>query len=491
MRKVAPIRRVIPVLLATLLAAGPVSADVSQKELLDLVERLNTRLDKLEMRNAELERRVAGRVEAVEDHNARIAKGLDSERLSENEPELTARLKAVEMQASSMNKAARTIEALEGVSAGMSLTTVAQKPSGAQSSSQLNYRGDMFVSLPLGEIGNAKNKFFAQFRLGQGEGLNVLPGYASPNASAFKALATQPDDSAAVLGQAWLQTDIPLPIGGFGPHSRETLELNFGKIDPFIFFDQNAAANDETRQFLNTAFVHNPLLDSGGDIGVDANGFSPGVRMSYLNHQSKQENWRLSLGIFGSGQGAHYTRTFSPPLLIAQAETQQRLLDGLVGNYRVYYWRNGQAANFAGNTEHHTGWGVSADQRVGDAVTIFGRYGHQASGNVRFDRALTLGAEIGGNYWNRSGDALGIAAGRLRTSSNFNRDSASVDADGDGLPDYGFTAGGAERVVELYYRYRLNKQLELTPDFQYIATPGGNTAATAVKMTGLRLQMSY
>ena len=199
------------------------------------------------------------------------------------------------------------------------------------------------------------------------------------------------------------------------------------------------------------------------------------MRLAYINEQSKQEPWQVSLGVFGAGQGAHYTRSFSSPLVIVQAETQQRFFTGQTGNYRLYYWRNGQADDYAGGVERHTGWGFSADQSVADAVTLFGRYGHQSSGQVRFDRALTLGAEIGGSYWNRSGDVIGVAAGRLRTSNDFARDAASVDADG----------------AELYYRYRINKQIELTPDYQIIATPGGNTTAPTLRVAGLRLQLSY
>jgi hypothetical protein len=78
-----------------------------------------------------------------------------------------------------------------------------------------------------------------------------------------------------LLAQAWYQATIPLPLGGFKPASKQSLEVTVGKMDPFVFFDQNAAAGDEARQFLNSVFVHNPLLDAGGDIGVDANGFAP------------------------------------------------------------------------------------------------------------------------------------------------------------------------------------------------------------------------
>ncbi|HEX8963807.1 MAG TPA: carbohydrate porin, partial [Rhodocyclaceae bacterium] len=244
---------------------------------------------------AELQR-LAARIEALEQQNKDMEKALASDRISEKEPELVTRLKAVESQSLGMLKQARTVEALDGITAGFSFTTVAQQPSKAASqlgadidgkfgNSQLNYRGDAYVTLPLDNIGDTESKVFAHFRFGQGFGLNDMYSFSKPNASAFRVTSTNPDDSVAILGQAWYQATIPLPFGGFKPHSKETLEVNFGKMDPFLFFDQNAAANDETKQFLNTAFVHNPLLDAGGDIGVDANGFTPGVRVSYVNKE--------------------------------------------------------------------------------------------------------------------------------------------------------------------------------------------------------------
>jgi hypothetical protein len=473
-----------------------------------MLRRLNERLEKLEARNAELEKRLqpspaqsqvslAQRVEALEESNAKLDAALEDERLSESQPELATRLKAVEMQTLDMQKAARTVESLEGITAGVSFTTVAQGAHGVPSdtgvgSSQLNYRGDAFVSLPMPKIGDTDSKIFAQFRMGQGNGLNALPTvFAKPNASAFRASGGAPDDSVAILGQAWYQATIPLPLGGFKPRSRESLEINFGKMDPFVFFDQNGAANDETRQFLNTVFVHNALLDAGGDIGVDANGFSPGIRASYLNEKEKPENWRLSLGVFGAGQGANYVRFFSSPLMIAQAETKRKFFSGLDGNYRFYLWQNGQGPDFDGTSSSHRGWGMNFDQRVGDAVTLFGRYGHSTKGKLRFDRAVSLGAEFGGAYWDRGADAFGVAFGAQRVSTAFRSESSTLDVDGDGLPDFGYTAQGWEKVAELYYRYRINKQFELSPDFQLIQNPAGNGAASSVKILGLRAQLMY
>lgn len=503
---VAFTRRHLAMAITLIFASGAASAANSEDELMRELKRLSARLEKIEQRNAELEKKLEAtaapaameqRVKSLEEGQARVAKGLDDENISENEPYLTSRLKAVEYQALGMQKQARTVESLEGITAGMSLTTTAQKasalaagsaPNGA---SQLNYRGDVFVSLPLPDVGNTKNHIFSQFRLGQGTGLNDLPVFAKPNASAFRALGTSPDNSVAILGQAWYQASIPLPFGGFKPRSREKLEINFGKMDPFVFFDQNTVANDETRQFLNTVFVHNALLDAGGDIGVDANGFSPGFRVAYINETEKPASWGASLGVFGAGQGANYSRFFSSPLVIAQLETRRRLFGGLDGNYRLYAWQNGQGPGYDGTSESHSGWGVNVDQQVGDYATLFGRYGQQIKGQVRFDRALSLGSEFGGSYWGRGGDAIGIALGLQRTSSAFSRDSASVDADGDGVADYDYTASGTERVLEAYYRYRIHKQFELSPDFQYIANPGGNGASSPVKIVGLRAQLTF
>lgn len=481
-----------------LICAGTASAAApSATELARMVRQLNQRMEKLEQRNAALEQELRAsrtqaaqaaaaatlepRLQQLEAQQTRISQSLETETLGENEPELTARLKAVETQSRSMQGVAQKIDGLDGITAGLSLTTVAQKPYGAiGQSSQLNYRGDAFVNLPLAPIGDIEHKVFAQFRIGQGTGLNGLPVFSTPNASAFQLDSLRADDSAALLAQAWYEADIPLPFGGYKPQSQQSLQLNFGKMDPFVFFDQNAAAGDETRQFINSVFVHNPLLDAGGDIGVDANGFAPGLRLSYLNETGKPATWRFSVGVFGAGKsGANYEHSLAKPMVMAQAETEQRLFGGLAGNYRIYAWRNAQAGHFDPNIvepERHNGWGLSADQRVGDGITVFGRYGQQLQGHVAFDRALTLGAEVNGSYWKRGGDSLGIAAGLLRSSQDYRTATAF---------------SGNERVAELYYRYRINKQFELSPNLQYIGNPAGDGSADAIKILGLRAQINY
>lgn len=485
-------------LTAALVAAGLTLPAIAAPDTATL-QKILDRMEKLEARNADLEKEV----KALKGENEQIAKGLNSTRLSENEPELTVRLKAVEQDALEMKKAASIAEKLDGIKVGAALTTVAQKAYGlpkdtTASDSQLNYRADVTVELPLQPMGDIEHKVFTHFRMGQGQGLNKTfsnLGYFSsaPNAVAFRASGANADDSVAILGEAWYQASIPLPMGGFRPNSREKLELTFGKMDIFGFFDQNTAAGDESKQFLNSVFIHNPLLDAGGEVAVDANGFQPGFIASYLNASDKNEPWRLSLGVFGAGdKGSNYQRTLNGPLIMAQAEKQLKLFGGLTGNYRAYAWTRSEVSELnQSTTTRHTGLGLSIDQRVGDGINLFGRYGQLIKGELSFDKALSIGAEINGSYWGRGADAIGLGGSWLSSSNAFRKAGGSGDVNGDGVAEFTYTPSGAENIAEIYYRYRISPQFEITPDFQWVTRGGANPDAKNISVFGLRANISY
>lgn len=485
-------RHVNPLILAMALAgSATVGAAELPVEVAQALQQMQERLDRLEARNAELERQQAGqpaaaletRVKQLESANAKLEEAVTSDRLSQDEPEIATRLKAVEFQAMGMQKQARMVESLEGIAAGVSFTTVAQHADGGAATTgdaedQLSWRGDAQVSLPGGSLGSSEGSLFFHFRMGQGNGLASLnPMFSVPNATAFQIGATLPDDASPILAQAWYQLSVPLDEKPLD-QSRQHLEFNFGKIDPFLFFDQNAAADDETVRLMNLAFVHNPLLDAGGAAGVDAYGFTPGVRLAYFDDTQAPLGWGVSLGVFGSDSGAAFSDSLKQPFVILQAETAQRFFGGLAGNYRVYAWRNGRATHLDGVTlEAQSGWGVSADQRLGDGITLWGRYGHGAQGNPAFDQALTLGAEFSGNYWDRGADGVGLAVGWLAGSDSYKTANPAL--------------SGAEQLAELYYRWRVNPQFELSPDYQFIRRAGADGSADDAHILGLRAQLTF
>lgn len=469
------------------LATPAAHAALDEAALQKRLEAMAERLQRLEQRNQELEQRLAAR----ESNATATERALATDRLSESEPELVTRLKAVEFQTLAMQKQARQIEALEGITASASLVGMLQHEgdrgaADGQAQTRANYRGDVALTLPGGSLGDAEGQVFTQLRFGQGEGVAQRTGFsAAANSTAFQVGGVADADSSfAVLAQAWYQLSVPLPLGGFAPHAKQQLQINAGKMDPFVFFDQNAIADDETTRFVNNAFVHNPLLDSGGDVAADAYGFAPGLRVAYLNETDPAAAWGVSLGVFGAGEGANFSGSLGSPLALVQAELASRW-NGLAGHWRLYAWHNGSTQALDGSRQAHAGWGVSADQAIGSATRVFGRYGQRLAGHGAFDRALTLGAEWRGDAWQRSADALGLAVAWLPSSGSW-RHATATD------PDLlGARADGAERIVELYYRWRLHAQLELTPDLQWIGRPAGHPGVAGYAVAGLRARLGF
>ena len=487
------------VALALLGAAGASPAATTAEDTLAAkLARLSERIEKLERRNAELEARLAAnapapalaqRVDALERANEELATSLDSDRISEREPEIAVRLKALEARTNTMGAPTRLAEALDGIAVEGSVAAVAQRINrnareDGKHESQLSWRGDLGITLPAGDIGSGRGEFFAQLRVGQGESFTGLkPTFTGAyNSLAFQAGAGS-EETYAIVAQAWYQLTAPLGDGAGGEDASRSLQLTVGKLDPFVFFDQNAIADNEAEKFLNNVFVHNPMLDSGGAVGADSYGFSPGVRLAYRDESGSPDWWQASLAAFGAGEGARFGRSFSKPFVIGQLEYGRKAY-GLDGTYRVYAWRNGQYEGFDGSTRSASGWGLSVDQQVHEDVTLFARYGRSTSDTAAFDHAVTRGAELVGNSWGRGADSVGLAWGWLRASDEF-RDAAPM------LEDFGFDARGAEQVAELYYRWHLNDALSLTPDLQYVRRAAANPDAKNFTAFGLRALYAF
>ncbi|AYH45439.1 carbohydrate porin [Azoarcus sp. DN11] len=504
MRAACFARTAIAVAVAGLSCASQ-AAPTAQDKLLAELKRLAERVEKLEKRNTELEARLATgtatpapelaqRVQALEQANHDLSASLESNRISEREPEIAIRLKSIEGRTNSMGAPTKLASALEGIKIEGSAATVAQRINGGartdgKAESQLSWRGDLGITVPAGKIGRGKGEFFTQLRMGQGERssfTDLKPTFTG----AFNSLAFKGDEDSAktfaIVAQAWYQLTTPL---GDTLRSLHSLQFTVGKMDPFVFFDQNAIADNEAGKFLNNVFVHNPMLDSGHAVGADEFGFTPGVRLAYRNEMSKPDWWQISLAAFGAGNGAAFGRSFDKPFVIGQLEYGRKNY-GFDGTYRLYAWRNPQYEGFDGSRDATTGWGASVDQRVHEDVTLFARYGQSSSGKAAFDRAVTVGAELTGNAWGRGADGIGLAWAWLRASDDFRKTTVDV-SDKDGNFLFGYTPSGAEQVAELYYRWHLNHQLSLTPDLQYVRRAAANRDAKDMTAFGVRALYAF
>jgi hypothetical protein len=163
--------------------------------------------------------------------------------------------------------------------------------------------------------------------------------------------------------EAWLRTEV----------FSQKLALIAGRLDLTNYFDHNAAANDETRQFLSDALVNNPALNlavngSGLAAVYDPKGgfvFKVGIQ------QSNTEATNLSQSLYSLGEIGYVAR-----------------IPGLgEGNYRFWYRTDNSVDRY------RTGYGTSLDQKLAPQVTWFGRYGsaqadlnrdHFYSGGLQF-----------------------------------------------------------------------------------------------------------
>jgi high affinity Mn2+ porin len=142
------------------------------------------------------------------------------------------------------------------------------------------------------------------------------------------------------VAQAWYQLEVPFTERNV---LRKTT-FTVGKIDPFVFFDQNAIADDETRHFANNVFVHNPLARLGGRRGCRSLWLRAGRRLPPMKTFQRQVHALGRVpGRLWVGRGASFSGSNGKPLVIAQAWVSPRI-NALPGTYRAYAWSNARAA---------------------------------------------------------------------------------------------------------------------------------------------------
>ena len=98
----------------------------------------------------------------------------------------------------------------------------------------------------------------------------------------------------ALLASGWLPGHHPTAVWRLQTHLTPEAET-VGKIDPLRSLIKNRGGSARKPTVSSTRFVHNPMLDAGGDIGVDPNGFKNTGPPQILHRwtSSKLENWRV------------------------------------------------------------------------------------------------------------------------------------------------------------------------------------------------------
>ncbi len=259
-------------------------------------------------------------------------------------------------------------------------------------------------------------------------GLTLVNGYAAR-------LITQNDLS---LREAWLMTEL----------WQQKLSLIVGRVDLTNYFDSNAAANDETSQFLSDALVNNPAL------GLSENG----AGMALIFDPKTNINFKI-----GYQQSTSTASNLSDSLfLLLEAGYQMNPFHIGEGNYRLWYREDNTGAGT-------NAYGLSLDQKIMPGITLFGRYGS---------------AE---NLTSSSNDTYFSAGVQFDAGLGFNPE----DVFGIGFADSSLATNEDETLVEAYYNLTMTEKLQLTFNMTYLDEKLINNESDSYIVTGVRLQASF
>ncbi len=261
------------------------------------------------------------------------------------------------------------------------------------------------------------------------------------------------------------------------------LNLIVGKTEPFILIDTNEFANDEVSQFVGKPFVNNPMVDPEDH-------FAPMVGVDWkltdtLSFQGvAQSNTESTIYWDGSSWSVKekdpYQDAFDKPVLAAQL-TYSPELNGLEGNYRLYIWNDRadlikigqQTDNPAQKPKTAKGVvvGISFDQWLTEKLGVFGR---AAVGNSVYpdQQFYSLGFVYQGLLPSRPKDlfAFGAAAALPNREAEYKS------------PEWHF---------ETYYKIRLTDSLSITPDFQVVLNPAGNSNNDPIYAGTVKAELSF
>ncbi|GMT40998.1 MAG: hypothetical protein IEMM0001_1733 [bacterium] len=259
------------------------------------------------------------------------------------------------------------------------------------------------------------------------DGLTLLNGYS----------ARLRQQNLLELREAWILTEL----------WSQKISLVAGRLDLTNYFDTNTAANDETSQFLSDALVNNPTL------GLSENG------AGFAAWYDPKTGFRLKLGY----QQSSSTATNLSDSLFYLTEASYRWTPFRLGegNYRLWY----RTDNSSGNTQ--TAYGVSFDQKLSAAITLFGRYG-SAESAFGDDKFYSGGLQFRGGVVFNPEDAWGI-----------------------GYANYELGAGDKETLAEAYYNLRMSEKLQFSFNLTQVTEDSADAGKVGYLVPGIRLQASF
>ncbi len=239
------------------------------------------------------------------------------------------------------------------------------------------------------------------------------------------------------------------------------LTITGGVLDPTEFLDENAFANDELSQFMNLAFVNDPIANLPTyDVGAAVRLDSGDWQFTALGQRYGSNGIGRSFTLWGGQAMYHFGGE-----------------DRDVDNVRLTV--TGTSSDFAdptgaSNDESQIGVSVSVDHRLLDCCGVFSRLSWGNDDPARaFDRYASAGFAFNGSSWGREHDVVGVGLGYLDGGNTFYDDAI---------------------VGEIYGSVELVDTIVLTADAQYVdenVIAGAPQRGVDGWILGLRVTMTF
>ncbi|EGD58308.1 hypothetical protein Y88_0362 [Novosphingobium nitrogenifigens DSM 19370] len=348
--------------------------------------------------------------------------------------------------------------------------------------------------------------------LDQGFGLSNTLGVAGfPSAEAYKVGKSNPYFK---LPRLFLRQTIGLGGGKFavdaaanqlrGMQDRNRLVITIGKFSVVDVFDTNSYAHDARSDFLNWS-----LVDAGAfDYAANAWGFTFGGALEWY-----QGAWTVRAGLFNLSKVPNQPSLetgFGQYQVLGELE-HRHSLGGHPGAVRMGFWMTrgrlarlrdliaahdatGVMPDNADLRSMHDHWGgyFNAEQEVTPTLGLFARLSAsdgvtEADDFTDIDRSASVGGQVKGAAWGRHDDRIGFAGvvnQITRTHQIYLDDGGYGTLVGDGrLPH-----PGSEWIAEGWYQVHMDRHVDLTLDYQFVANPGYNRDRGPAHVFALRLR---
>ena len=355
-------------------------------------------------------------------------------------------------------------------------------------------------------------EFFGDALMWQGYGLSSTLGVAGfPNGEAYRVGKTYPDvyicrafirETIGFGGEKEAADDAPSELGGTKDVPRLTFTV--GHLSATDIFDTNAYAKDARSQFMNWTLITN----GAWDYPADSLGFTNGAAVE-LNSRT----WTGRLGIFQVSKVANgirmdwnlakawsgvaeIERRYSPrghagALRLLAYDTRAHM-----GSYQETL--NNPSLNediaLTGAYRYKYGFGINLEQEIRKNLGAFARLGWSDGKNQTYeftdvDRTATAGLSLKGARWRRPQDTVGLAVVVNGISAVHRQYLAAGGLGitvGDGALNY-----RPEGIVEVYYKWKIAKHFQLTPDYQFAQDPAYNHARGPANLFALRMHTGF